>query len=134
MESQQPDEPCYVISVVSRMVSLHPQTLRYYERVGLIVPARSTGNVRLYSPNDIERLRKICRLTAELGVNLAGVEVIMRLTDTIERLQNELRQSRVPAEAQTKALLQESSQDATPASSIRADDGPWPFEITKGGL
>ena len=90
MEFQTPDEPCYVISVVARMVKLHPQTLRYYERVGLVVPARSAGNVRLYSPGDIERLRKICRLTEELGVNLAGVEVIMRLTDTIEQLQAEM--------------------------------------------
>lgn len=90
MEFQTPDEPCYVISVVARMVKLHPQTLRYYERVGLVVPARSAGNVRLYSPGDIERLRKICRLTDELGVNLAGVEVIMRLTDTIEQLQAEM--------------------------------------------
>jgi MerR family transcriptional regulator/heat shock protein HspR len=133
MESQRPDEPCYVISVVSRMVNLHPQTLRYYERAGLIVPARSTGNVRLYSPSDIERLRKICRLTDELGVNLAGVEVIMRLTDTIERLQSELRQSRAPAEAQTKALRQESNPEATLVSSTKASDSPRPFETTKGG-
>jgi MerR family transcriptional regulator/heat shock protein HspR len=113
MESQRPDEPCYVISVVSRMVNLHPQTLRYYERAGLIVPARSTGNVRLYSPNDIERLRKICRLTDELGVNLAGVEVIMRLTDTIEQLQSELLQGRASSQAQVTALQQEMNQSAT---------------------
>jgi MerR family transcriptional regulator/heat shock protein HspR len=113
MESQRPDEPCYVISVVSRMVNLHPQTLRYYERAGLVVPARSTGNVRLYSPNDIERLRKICRLTDELGVNLAGVEVIMRLTDTIERLQNDLLQSRAASGAQAATLGQKTDPSAT---------------------
>jgi MerR family transcriptional regulator/heat shock protein HspR len=73
------------------MLELHPQTLRRYERIGLVSPARSPGNVRLYSPNDVERLRKICRLTDELGVNLAGVEVIMRLTQTIEELQAQLR-------------------------------------------
>ena len=117
MESQRPDEPCYVISVVSRMVNLHPQTLRYYERVGLIFPARSAGNVRLYCPNDIERLRKICRLTDELGVNLAGVEVIMRLTDTIEQLQSELLQSRTSFEAQAKALQQEPNRGAASVGS-----------------
>lgn len=83
-------EPYYMISVAARIVNLHPQTLRYYERIGLVVPARSAGNVRLYSPRDIERLRKICRLTDELGVNLAGVDVIMRLTETIEQLQAEM--------------------------------------------
>jgi len=84
------NEPCFSIGVVARMVNLHPQTLRLYEKVGLVVPARSPGNVRLYSELDVERLHKICRLTDELGVNLAAVEVIMRLTDTIEQLQREL--------------------------------------------
>ncbi len=124
MEFQRPDEPCYVISVASRMVNLHPQTLRYYERIGLIVPARSSGNVRLYSPNDIERLRKICRLTDELGVNLAGVEVIMRLTDTIEKLQSELKKSPAPAETPVKALREESNPDANVASSAETGDSP----------
>jgi MerR family transcriptional regulator/heat shock protein HspR len=98
MDHITPDEACYVISVVARMVNLHPQTLRYYERIGLVVPARSAGNVRLYSEEDIQRLRKICRLTEELGVNLAGVDVIMRLTDTIEQLQVELNHIRMTQE------------------------------------
>lgn len=133
MESQRPDEPCYVISVVSRMVSLHPQTLRYYERVGLIAPARSAGNVRLYSPKDIERLRKICRLTDELGVNLAGVEVIMRLTDTIEQLQSELLRARASAETQANAFRQELNRGAAPVGTTGTDAGLFPFERTKGG-
>ncbi len=122
MESQRPDEPCYVISVVSRMVNLHPQTLRYYERVGLIVPARSAGNVRLYSPKDIERLRKICRLTDELGVNLAGVEVIMRLTDTIQELQSELLQTRASSAPQADVLPQELNRGATPVGPTRTGE------------
>jgi MerR family transcriptional regulator/heat shock protein HspR len=97
-----PDEPCYPIGLVARMVSLHPQTLRLYERVGLIGPARSPGNVRLYSELDIARLRKICRLTDELGVNLAAVEVIMRLTDTIEKLQSEMEAMRYSFEAEAE--------------------------------
>lgn len=104
MEHLTPDQPCYPISVVARMVNLHPQTLRCYERVGLVVPARSPGNVRLYSLADIERLRKICRLTDELGVNLAAVEVIMRLTDTIERLRAEMDQMRDSFEAEIEQL------------------------------
>ena len=117
MEHQSSDEPCYVISVVARMVDLHPQTLRYYERVGLVAPARSPGNVRLYSPRDIERLRKICRLTDELGVNLAGVEVIMRLTDTIEQLQSALTQTRAPSAPEVQA---QQRQDADRLAAIGA--------------
>lgn len=86
----QDDEPCYIISVAARLVSLHPQTLRYYERVGLIEPSRSAGNVRLYSPRDIARLHRIARLMDELGLNLAGVEVILRMNERIGELQREM--------------------------------------------
>jgi len=106
MDYQTPDEPCYVISVAARMVELHPQTLRSYERIGLVVPARSTGNVRLYSQNDIERLYRICRLTNELGINLAGVDVILRLTDTIEQLQSEMDEMRTVLESEVQRLRQ----------------------------
>ncbi len=106
MDYQSPDDPCYVISVAAQMVDLHPQTLRYYERIGLVVPARSPGNMRLYSQNNIERLRKICRLTDELGVNLAGVEVILRLTDTIEALQAEMDEMQASLQAEVQGLHQ----------------------------
>ena len=72
-------EPRYVISVAARMLGVHAQTLRYYERAGMIEPCRSAGNRRLYSMEDIERLRRIKTLIDDLGVNLAGVEVIMRM-------------------------------------------------------
>ncbi len=81
------DEPCYTIGVVARMVDLHPQTLRNYEQIGLVVPHRTAGNIRLYSQREVERLHKINRLTQDLGVNLAGVEIILRLTGQIEDLQ-----------------------------------------------
>ncbi len=84
------DEPIYVISVAARLVEMHPQTLRYYERAGLLKPERSTGKIRLYSQREIERLRKIARLTNELGVNLAGVEIIMDLTQRLEKMQEEM--------------------------------------------
>ena len=83
-------EPCYVISVVARMLGVHAQTLRYYERAGLVEPSRSKGRVRLYSNQDIERLRQVRTLMNELGINLAGVEVILRLNKRIEALEKKL--------------------------------------------
>jgi MerR family transcriptional regulator/heat shock protein HspR len=90
IETIPPDEPYYAIGVAARLVDLHPQTLRHYEALGLVVPQRSRGNIRLYSPRDVERLRKITRLTRELGVNLAGVEIILRLSEQVEALRAEL--------------------------------------------
>lgn len=89
MEYHDPDEPIYVISVAARLLEVHPQTLRYYERAGLLKPNRSSGKIRLYSQREIERLRKILRLTNELGVNLAGAEIILDLTERLENLQQQ---------------------------------------------
>ena len=89
------DEPVFQISVVSRMVGLHQQTIRTYERVGLVRPARSDGNTRLYSTADVERLRQVVRLVNDLGVNLAGVEVILGMLRQIEELRAELVEVRV---------------------------------------
>ena len=83
-------EPCYVISVAARMVGIHAQTLRYYERLGLIEPSRSQGRVRLYSKIDIDRLRQIKTLMNELGVNLAGVEVVLRLKQRIAEMEGQI--------------------------------------------
>jgi len=84
------DEPCYVISVAAKMVGMHQQTLRYYERAGIIEPSRSRGNIRLYSQSDIQRLRQIQQLINDFGVNLAGAEVILKLRDRILRLEDEI--------------------------------------------
>ena len=84
------NDPCYVISIASRLVGLHQQTLRYYERVGLIKPHRTTGNIRMYSNADIRRIRQAQRLIDELGVNLAGVEVVLKLHEQIRDLQEEM--------------------------------------------
>src|SRR5215213_4854637 len=93
-----PDRPRYMISVAADLVGMHPQTLRLYENRGLVRPARTPGGTRLYSDSDIERLQLIQRLTTELGLNLAGVEHVLRLEDElkkahvrIERLQQQLR-------------------------------------------
>ncbi len=83
-------EPCFVISVAARMVGLHAQTLRYYERVGLVFPSRSGGRQRLYSMADVERLRRIKRFTDEMGVNLAGAEVALKLIDRITELEGQV--------------------------------------------
>ena len=91
-------EPAYVISIAAARVGMHPQTLRLYEKMGLVAPARRGSN-RLYSDEDIDRLRQIQRLTQEMGVNLAGVEIILNLLEQVTELQAELedlRQSRLP--------------------------------------
>ena len=89
-EGSPDDRPLYVISVAAELVDMHPQTLRLYERKGLIEPSRSSGQTRLYSQRDIDHLREIRRLTQELGVNLAGVEEIIRLRRQLDQLQGNM--------------------------------------------
>jgi len=81
------EQRLFMISVVSEMLGIHPQTLRIYEREGFIKPKRSGGNTRLYSEEDVEKLEMILRLTRELGVNLAGVEVILSMREKMEQMQ-----------------------------------------------
>ena len=85
------EEPCFVISIAARMVGLHAQTLRYYERVGLIWPSRTNGRQRLYSQADIDRLRRIKTFTEDMGVNLAGAEVALKLMARIDELEREVK-------------------------------------------
>ncbi|MGQ0734076.1 MAG: heat shock protein transcriptional repressor HspR [Acidobacteriota bacterium] len=80
----------YMISVVAERYNIHPQTLRLYEREGLLKPSRTDGNTRLYSEDDLEQLETILTLTRELGVNLAGVEIILNMRRKIERMQGEV--------------------------------------------
>ncbi len=94
------EEPVFLISVVAKILSIHPQTLRQYEKEGLIEPSRTDGKMRLYSQKDIDKIKVILRLTRDLGVNLAGVDIILRLKDkldeldiTIENLQQQHSQS-----------------------------------------
>ena len=98
------EQPMYVISVAAKMVSLHPQTLRHYESQGLVVPQRSNGNVRLYSQADIDRLRQIVRLTDELGVNLAGVQIILDMRERLEQLQLQMDTMQAELEAEISRL------------------------------
>ena len=83
-------EPRYVISVAARMLGVQTHTLRYYEKIGIIEPLRSRGNIRLYSDRDIVRIRRAKNLIDDLGINLAGVEVILRMVERMIELQNQI--------------------------------------------
>jgi len=86
-ENNNREKPRYVISVAAELLGTQPYTLRYYERTGIIKPARSRGNVRLYSETDLELLRRVMTLMYDLGVNLAGVEVILHMSEQLTELQ-----------------------------------------------
>ena len=116
--AQRFSEPLFVISVAARLVEMHPQTLRKYEREGLIAPSRTSGNLRLYSDQDIERLRQVKYLVEERGMNLAGVQMALDLTRELlalrERLDIEDPQTRVIHKQMSKmlAMLGHIDQDA----------------------
>jgi len=99
------NEPVFVISIAARMVGMHAQSLRHYERLGLIRPSRSRGRVRLYSQADIERLRYIQRLVQDLGVNLAGAEVVIRMNERVRRMEHEMQRLRAELQAYRDRLL-----------------------------
>jgi len=84
------DEPVYLISVVAKLMNIHPQTLRQYEREGLLKPSRTEGRMRLYSQRDIDKLKVILTLARDMGVNLAGIDIILQLKEEIEELQSEI--------------------------------------------
>jgi MerR family transcriptional regulator/heat shock protein HspR len=83
-------EPVYLISAVAEVLNIHPQTLRQYEREGLIKPSRTNGKIRLYSQKDIDHIKYVLTLTRDLGVNLAGVDMILQLNKRIEQLETEM--------------------------------------------
>lgn len=101
--SQRFSEPLFVISVAARLVEMHPQTLRKYEREGLIAPSRTSGNLRLYSDEDIERLRQVKYLVEERGLNLAGVQLALELTRELQGL----RETLDTTDASTRAMAKE---------------------------
>jgi MerR family transcriptional regulator/heat shock protein HspR len=106
MEDSDEKEPRYVISIAARLVGVRTHTLRYYEKIGIVEPARSRGNIRLYSERDISQLKRVKTLMDDLGVNLAGVEVIMQMVQRmlelrgqVEELEEELKRVREEEEA-----------------------------------
>ena len=92
MNNLDENEPRYVISIAARMVGVRSHTLRYYERIGIVEPSRSRGNIRLYSERDVAQLRRVKTLMDDLGVNLAGVEVIMGMVQRMLELQNQVQE------------------------------------------
>ena len=96
------EEPRYVISVAARILSVQTHTLRYYEKIGIIEPSRSRGNIRLYSDRDIARLSRVKTLMDDLGINLAGIEVILRMGQRMTELQHHVER----LEAEVKRLRQ----------------------------
>lgn len=105
MAQKDREEPVYLISIAAKLCEMHPQTLRLYERIGLVIPQRIGMKNRMYSDADIERLRQIQRFTHDLGVNLAGVEVIFGLLEQMEemrkRMEEEMDQMRDELERRT---------------------------------
>lgn len=110
------DEPVYLISVVAKVLTIHPQTLRQYEREGLVIPSRTDGKMRLYSQRNIDRIKMILRLTRDLGVNLAGVDVVMQLKEkldeyetVIDELKEEIYQLKGGSKTQNQLVKRQNS-------------------------
>ena len=120
------DRALYIISIAAELAGVHPQTLRIYERKGLLTPARTAGNTRRYSNRDIERLRMIQRLTQEYGVNLAGVKMIVELENELERMRRqvqkmdrELERTRQRAEQEAERMQRGRGMEMVPLSTVR---------------
>ena len=113
------DRGVYMISVAAELAGMHPQTLRIYETRGLITPKRSPKNTRLYSQDDVERLRRIQELTGELGMNLAGVERVFELEEEIDRMQRRMRNLERQAE-RVRDELEPGARSRTPLAEARA--------------
>lgn len=112
--SEEERAECFTISIVSRMYSVHPQTLRLYEREGLLLPGRSEGNRRLYSREDLRRLKIILSLTRDLGVNLAGVDIILGMRERMRAMQRQVQEfvTHIQQEVMREAAHQQAAQGA----------------------
>ncbi len=118
------DRPVYMIGVAAELCGVHPQTLRQYERIGLVNPARVGTKNRLYSDEDIQRVRQIQRLTQDMGVNLAGVEIILRLLDDMEEQRQEFDRAMDEYVVEVEARVQQLLSNST--APIRADGSLLP--------
>ena len=101
------DQDLYFISVAARMLGMHPQTLRKYERLGLVQPTRTIGSMRLYSQEELERLKLIKRLVDDAGINLAGVQRLLSIAEVVQRLRPLMREERLSARDTRRRLVQE---------------------------
>jgi len=114
----------FMISAVAEQYQLHPQTLRLYEREGLLAPSRSEGNTRLYTSEDLERLEVILKLTRDLGVNLAGVEIILNMREKMGEMQRQI-------ESFVQSLNTEMTQRARPTEQVQKQNSLIPFVDVK---
>jgi MerR family transcriptional regulator/heat shock protein HspR len=123
------DRPRYMISVAAELVGMHPQTLRIYEAKGLVRPKRTPGNTRLYSEADLERLRLIQKLTSELGLNLAGVETVIRLEDEMKRLRARLKRVEREMREEIRNVHRQYKREIVlyrnPGETLPERKGPW---------
>lgn len=117
--------PLYMIGIAAQLCNVHPQTLRQYERMGLVSPARVGAKNRLYSENDIERVKQIQRLTQGLGVNLAGVEVILRLLDQMEEMRSDMERQMLDYAAEAEERISQLLDQ--PQIPIRKDETLLPI-------
>lgn len=113
-------QPVYMIGVAANLCGVHPQTLRQYERLGLVVPSRLGAKNRVYSENDILRVRRIQRLTQEMGVNLAGVELILRLLDDMEDMRQDMERQMEEYAAEAERRI--ANLLSNPATPLRRDE------------
>ena len=120
----------YMISAVAELYQLHPQTLRLYERQGLLKPSRSEGNTRLYTPEDLERLEVILTLTREMGVNLAGIEVILNMREKMLQMEQQM-ETFVRMMQEEMARGMSSLQDGAPRNAIVRVRQPRPSHLQK---
>ena len=126
-QQEQPDDRAlYIISVAAELTGVHPQTLRIYERKGLLNPARTAGNTRRYSERDIDRLRAIQELTQEHGINLAGVKMIVELQNELDRMRSRMERMTRELNA-TRRRLDEQS-DHEPVELVRYERVRWPWQ------
>jgi MerR family transcriptional regulator, heat shock protein HspR len=116
--------PVYLIGVAAELCQVHPQTLRQYERLGLVVPARVGAKNRLYSADDIRRVRRIQRLTQDMGVNLAGVEIILKLQEAMDEMQADFEREFEEYVRQLETRLAEASANAN--APVRHDGARFP--------
>ena len=119
----------YMISAVAEQYNIHPQTLRLYEREGLLAPSRSDGNTRLYTDDDLERLEVILKLTRELGVNLAGVEIILNMREKMEAMQRQIQEFVAQLNTEISRRSQQPEQETPERSLIRVMDFAAPVRI-----
>ncbi len=131
MTTRRPGKAHYMISAVAQRYNIHPQTLRLYEREGLLRPSRTEGNTRMYADEDLERLETILTLTRELGVNLAGVEIILNMRERMEQMQHEVnefmgyvKQEMTRGLGDWEQRLSTAMVKASPAGLVRSPSAP----------